>query len=228
MIADYLFNGHPESLQTAGVNSIWVCPTAGSPESLYGTPEGASGGTPEMYNGSSTTTTTPGNFFGLWGTDTSPLPHSYRYTPHPYPFFQCYVMNSKLFSQLTDGQYITHVKLAQLRPGCDVVIMTEKMTQYGEYQVSSDPEVYHYYPNPGNYNLSPQGYTNNIGQPKACNTRFTTRHRHGGYLLFADGHVAWFAWTQAQGLLDPTNPGTVSDINRPDSHVIWSPYGAVQ
>ena len=67
----------------------------------------------------------------------------------------------------------------------------------------------------------------NIGQPKATNTRFTTRHRHGGYLLFADGHVSWFAWTQVQGIPDPVTHN-IQNINRPDSHVIWNPFGAVQ
>jgi prepilin-type N-terminal cleavage/methylation domain-containing protein len=232
MMADYLFNGRKENLPTVGGNSIWVCPTAGSPDSLAGTSLSASGKTAEMYTvpptGTATNTTNPGNFFGLWGTDTTPKPpNNYGLTPYPYPFFQVYVMNSKLFTNLTSGAYVTHVKLAQLRPGSDVVIMTEKITQYGEYQVTTEPEVYNYYPNPNAYNLIPQGYTSNIGQSKACNTRFTTRHRHGGFLLFADGHVAWFAWTQVQGLIDPMQH-KVLDINRPDNHVIWCPYGAVE
>jgi prepilin-type processing-associated H-X9-DG protein len=128
---------------------------------------------------------------------------------------------------LASGQYVTSVKLAQLRPGSDVVLMTEKLMQFGEYAVSSDPEVYHLYKNPGGYDYCPQGYQSNIGQPKAWGSRFTTRHRHGGMLLFADGHVAWFAWTQVQGLVDPQDPSIIPDINRPDNHVIWNPYGAV-
>ena len=242
MMADYLFNGRPENLPTAGGNSIWVCPTAGPPASLTGTAlaaaaASAAGTSPKsaeiFYKPSPTVTPsdpanmTTGDFFGLYGTDTTPKPpNNYGHTVIPYPFFQSYVMNSKLFTGLTNGINVTHVKLAQLRPGSDVVIMTEKMTQYGEYQFSSEPEVYNYYLNPQGYNLITQGYVSNIGQAKACNTRFTTRHRHGGFLLFADGHVAWFAWTQVQGIPDPQTH-KVQDINRPDNHVIWCPYGAV-
>ncbi len=46
--------------------------------------------------------------------------------------------------------------------------------------------------------ITSQGYNNKLGQSKADWTRFTTRHHGGGDLLFADGHVAWFKWTQVQ------------------------------
>jgi prepilin-type N-terminal cleavage/methylation domain-containing protein/prepilin-type processing-associated H-X9-DG protein len=212
----------------AGVNSIWVCPTAGSPASLTGGPLTATGKGFEIYNGS---TVPPkavggtGDYFALHGNDAT-KGIAFK-TTFVYPFYQCYVINSKLFAPLASGDYVTKVKLAQLRPASDVVLMTEKMMQYGEYAVSSDPEVYHNYNNPGSYNYISQGYQSNIGQPKACSTRFTTRHRHGGMLLFADGHVAWFAWTQVQGLTSPQDPSIIPNINRPDNHVIWNPYGAV-
>lgn len=227
LIADYLYNGIKSNLPTAGVNSIWVCPTAGPPESLAG-PGNPDDATPEMFDPSNTrtTVTNPSDFFGLYGTD----PKN-GYNVRAFPFYQCYAFNSKLFTGLVSGQNITHVKLAQLRPGSDVVLMTEKITSYGEYQKSSEPEVYSYYPSPtkGPTDLigTGQGYESNIGQPKACNTRFTTRHRHGGNLLFADGHVSWFAWTQVQGIVDNATQG-VDTLNRPDNHVIWNPFGAVQ
>jgi prepilin-type N-terminal cleavage/methylation domain-containing protein len=223
MISDYL-NGIKTNLPTSGVNSIWVCPAANMPISLAGTANGETGLTGEMYAGSTTTSTAPSNYFGLWGTAAP-----YHYTKTVFPFYMCYVVNSKLFAQLVSGQYITHVKLAQLRPGSDVVLMTEKIIDYGEYARSSHPEVYNYYPSPGGspQNISAMGYMGNEGQPKAVNTRFMTRHRHGGFLLFADGHVGWYSWTQVQGLVDPLTR-TVLNLNRPDNHVIWNPYGAVQ
>jgi len=49
-----------------------------------------------------------------------------------------------------------------------------------------------------NGNLFVQGYLSNIGQAKADWRRFTTRHNHGGNLLFADGHVAEFGWLEVQ------------------------------
>jgi prepilin-type processing-associated H-X9-DG protein/prepilin-type N-terminal cleavage/methylation domain-containing protein len=234
MIEDYQ-NGHQGELPTYGANSIWVCPAAQEVDSLAGTGatvpgEVSSSTTPEVWTGNSLTPGTGvGNYFALWGTN--PQPPTNRYQPQLYPFYMCYVMNSKLFTTLASGQIINHVKLAQLRPGSDVVLMTEKVISYGEYSQSFAPTVFKYFTNygisPGSMNIGTQGYVNDMGQPKACNTRFTTRHRQGGNLLFADGHVAWFAWSQVQGLVDPLT-NKVLNINRPDNHVIWDPYGAVQ
>ncbi len=225
LIADYMYNGIKTNLPVAGQNNIWVCPSASSPDSLAGTPGSTvTGLSLEMYVNATSNSANPSNYFGLWGTD-----QKNGYTPRNFPFFMCYAFNSKLFASLVNGTNITHVKLAQLRPGSDVVLMCEKITNYGDYSLASEPECYHYYPNPSGspQDLCPQGYMSNIGQPKATNTRFTTRHRHGGYILFADGHVSWFAWTQVQGIIDNVTqkPDT---INRPDSHVIWNPFGMVQ
>jgi len=226
LITDYADKNIKANLPpNAGTNSIWVCPTAGQPISLAGGPLTA----PSVgYEGYISTGTKPntglGDYLAVEGNDAK-----VGFNKYYFPFYQCYVINSKLFTQLASGEYVTTVKLAQLRPGSDVVLMTEKLMQYGEYAMSSEPEVYHAYANPTAYNLAPQGqgYTSNIGQPKACSTRFTTRHRHGGMLLFADGHVAWFAWTQVQGIPNPQDLNIINDINRPDNHVIWNPYGAV-
>jgi prepilin-type processing-associated H-X9-DG protein/prepilin-type N-terminal cleavage/methylation domain-containing protein len=224
LISDYLYNGKKSSLPTAGANSIWVCPAASSPDSLAGSSLDTSGKSVEMYNGTSTPTGNPGDFFALWGTD-----QKFGFTAHPFPFYMCYTINSKLFTALVSGQNITRIKLAQLRPGSDVVLMTEKMVDFGEYNKSSYPEVYRYYPSPSNspQYIIPQGFCSTMGQPKATNTRFTTRHRHGGNLLFADGHVSWYAWTQVQGIVNPSTL-SVNNINRPDNHVIWNPFGPVQ
>jgi len=214
LISDYLYNGIKSNLPVAGVNSIWVCPAASAPVSLF------AGG--EMYiPGSRTPGQAPSDYFGLYGTDAKN-----GFSIVSFPFYMCYVINSKLFAPLISGQVITHVKLAQLRPGSDVVLMTEKLVNYGELSQSSCPEAYKYFPSPSAQNLGGNGYTSNIGQTKATNTRFTTRHRHGGNLLFADGHVSWFAWTQVQPIIPVTLIPT--DINRPDSHVIWNPFGPVQ
>src|SRR5207244_1346887 len=98
--------------------------------------------------------------------------------------YMSYVFNSMLFTVGDDGVKYDQWKLSQLRPGSDCIVMVEKLAIPGEYrlpdQASAAP------------NISDKGYTNNIGQPKANWKRFTTRHRGGGYLLFADGHVGWF------------------------------------
>jgi prepilin-type processing-associated H-X9-DG protein/prepilin-type N-terminal cleavage/methylation domain-containing protein len=231
LIADYMYNGLRSNLPTPGSNNIWVCPTASQPDSLFCTSASTSNGGPAGNGGeiyidpaSKTVTTGAGTFFGLWGTDAK-----FGYTAHPFPFFCCYAFNSKLFASLVSGQVINHVKLAQLRPGSDVVLVIEKITNYGEYNKSSEPECYSYYPSPSGspQYIIPAGFIGNIGQMKATDTRFTTRHRHGGNILFADGHVSWFAWTQVQGLVDPIQR-KVLNLNRPDQHVIWSPFGPVQ
>jgi prepilin-type processing-associated H-X9-DG protein len=74
------------------------------------------------------------------------------------------------------------------------------------------------------------GYASNIGQSKADWRRFTTRHNKGGNILFADGHVAHFPWTEVQiqasqmpgGKYNPSS----SDANQP-SKLIWSILGPV-
>jgi prepilin-type N-terminal cleavage/methylation domain-containing protein/prepilin-type processing-associated H-X9-DG protein len=222
LIADYLFNGIPSELPTAGQNNIWVCPSSGPPISLSGTPSGTAGSPPEIYVPGSlaTTTTGTGDFYGLYGSDWSAKRFTTGFT---FPFYMSYVFNSKLFTSLDSGQVINKVKLAQLRPGSDVVLLCERIMEYGEY-ASSD--IYNYYPNPPAHNIARTGYMNNIAQTKAFASRFGAKHRHGGMILFADGHVAWFAWTQVQGIVDITHPSIIP-INRPDNNVIWCPFGTV-
>jgi prepilin-type N-terminal cleavage/methylation domain-containing protein/prepilin-type processing-associated H-X9-DG protein len=210
MIAAAGANPNGSILPDVGVNSIWVCPAAGPPSSLFAG---------ETY------ATNP-NYYAVWGTG-----NGFGFTKHQFPVYQCYVFNSKLFTQLAGGTNVTKVKLAQLRPGSNVVLMTEKMMSYGEYSQSTDPEVAQFWSSHGSsmgaHNMTPSGWTSNIAQSKATYTRFTTRHRHGGFLLFADGHVSWFAWTQVAGIPNVLDNNNIPNINRPDNNVIWNPYGAV-
>jgi prepilin-type N-terminal cleavage/methylation domain-containing protein/prepilin-type processing-associated H-X9-DG protein len=220
-----------QPMPAAGNNSIWSCPTAGQPASLFGSyvdPDTLVKGNDEIDPqppNAQTTAQDGQNYYQLWGKDKG------RLNFITYPFYMCYVMNSKLFTTVSaPGQQpvnVTRVKLAQLHPGSSVPIMVEKIMQYGEYNV---PEIYRW---PGKANLQTPGpsvkglgYTGNIGQTKATGTRFAARHRKGGFLLFADGHVSWFAWTQVQGIIRNNNgQGQLYDINRQDQNVIWCPYG---
>ena len=133
--------------------------------------------------------------------------------------FLSYAFNSKLFTstQLT-------WRMSQLQPSSTTVLVTETLTNPGEWL---DPTVQKWGALYGTTtagtkvgkNISPTlGCTGAVGEPKACWTRFTTRHRHGGFLCFADGHVGWLAWTDTQG----TNPATEADWNNP-SKCIWNP-----
>jgi prepilin-type processing-associated H-X9-DG protein len=73
-----------------------------------------------------------------------------------------------------------------------------------------------------------RGFLGNIGQPKADWTRLATRHRGGGYILFADGHVSWWSWQQVQpvSISQPNSP-PITSANQPDLGIIWNPLGPV-
>ncbi|MDB5171428.1 MAG: N-terminal cleavage protein [Phycisphaerales bacterium] len=63
-------------------------------------------------------------------------------------------------------------------------------------------------------------HTKNLGQLKVEHKRFASRHRNrtGGFICFADGHVAFFS-------LEELNfPYFGSDYNNPNK-VIWDPFG---
>ena len=125
-----------------------------------------------------------------------------------------YAFNSKLYtsSQLT-------WKMSQLLPASTTVLVEERIMSPAEW---TDPTVQRWASvNPGTAvakTITASGYTGAIGQPKACWSRFTTRHRHGGFICYADGHVNWIAWTTTQG----PSPSTQTNWNYP-SECIWNP-----
>jgi len=90
------------------------------------------------------------------------------------------------------------LKMTSLRPGSEVILFTEKIGNPGEYKDEAVQQYNAAYPLVYDGKITAQGLNNKIGQSKADFTRFTTRHNGGGNLLFADGHVAWFKWTQVQ------------------------------
>ena len=55
---------------------------------------------------------------------------------------------------------------------------------------------------------------------KANWKRFAARHNGGGNLLFADGHVSYMKWVDAQIQNPLASP---LDANRPG--LIWNPFG---
>jgi prepilin-type N-terminal cleavage/methylation domain-containing protein len=146
-----------------------------------------------------------------------------------FPWAGTYVFNSKLTSTIS-GPAATRIKMSQIQPSSEIVLMTEKITAAGEYTV---PDVQAYIKNPlhsGAYNageINASGFNSNLGQSKADWRRFTTRHRGGGFLLFADGHVDWYSWLSAQIPDDqmPYNPNH-SDANQYGT-LRWSALGPV-
>ena len=132
--------------------------------------------------------------------------------------FMCYVFNSKLFGTANNGVDYQTWKISQLHPSSSVVLMTEKLMSNREYALPAQAASTHI--------SAAQGYTNNIAQLKACWSRFTTRHRGGGFLLFADGHVAWYGWQSLQPTLNAVNSNQ-ADANHPGYGVIWNPKSGV-
>lgn len=156
-----------------------------------------------------------------------------------FPWAGTYVFNSKLTDTINPAtNEPSHFKMSEIRFGSETVVMTEKITSFGEYQ---DPVVQSYINGTSGRAsataakaafsgyISSVGYLNNVGQTKADWRRFTTRHNHGGNLLFADGHVQWFGWLEAQfpatSLASGYNPNT-SDANQPGL-IRWSAIGPV-
>ena len=187
----------------AGDNNIFICPSA-APSGTQGTNDVVSG-----------------DYFMLNGTDSTGI-----LTGSLFKFACSYVYNSKF----TDKIGVTGpagLKLTSLRPASLCVVMVEKLSNSGEYQDASVQRFNTAYPTVYAAKLNAQGLNTKTGQPKANWTRFTTRHRSGGHLLFADGHVSWFAWKETQIQPDqmPYNAAS-SDANQ-YSKMIWSIAGPI-
>ena len=156
-----------------------------------------------------------------------------------FPWGGTYVFNSKLTDTTNpNSNEPAHFKMSAIKYGSETVLMTEKITNSGEYL---DPLVQSYLNGSSgrasasaaqasyNGNLSTSGYLSNVGQTKADWRRFTTRHHHGRNLLFADGHVAGFGWLEVQIPTSSLASGynmNVSDANQPGL-VRWSAIGPV-
>jgi prepilin-type processing-associated H-X9-DG protein len=156
-----------------------------------------------------------------------------------FPWAGTYVFNSKLTDTINPAtNEPAHFKMSAIRHAAETVMMTEKIANASEYQ---DSVVQSYINGTSGrasagvaqaaYNgvISSQGYLSNIGQAKADWRRFTTRHRHGGNLLFADGHVSWFGWLEVQFPTSSLGSGysaNRSDANQP-GFVVWSAVGPV-
>lgn len=114
--------------------------------------------------------------------------------------FLCYVLNSKLMSNSNPT-----LKISKLRPSSHFVLMVEKRMRPGEVSP-----------------LDSAAYGTSLARIKADRKRFTARHRNGGFLLFADGHVGWFSNAEVNV---PRQVSPFVDYNYPNK-VMWNPYGA--
>jgi prepilin-type N-terminal cleavage/methylation domain-containing protein/prepilin-type processing-associated H-X9-DG protein len=145
---------------------------------------------------------TPDGFFQLWGFPAgtiNPVPGS-DITQKSY---WSYVMNSKL----NDATSHSSLRMQQLHQAALIPLLVEKMMNPGEVVT------------PAPMGIAPKEA---LARCKTAYTRFTDRHRQGGFLLFCDGHVAWFSQAEIANPIDPSAANV--DYNQPNK-VIWNPWG---
>ena len=143
----------------------------------------------------------------------------------PRKTFMCYAFNSKA----SDGlPYVADpydptlkvppcIRVVKCRPSSQFALLVEKRMNKGEVDAQDDL----YYQSQGGQ--SGRITSRSLNRIKADWQRFTTRHRKGGFVLFADYSVRWVghkeALTAAQVGLD--------DWNQP-GRIVWTTGGAAK
>ena len=203
----YDSNGKPnpggrQPMAYAGLNDIFICPSAGDPF-----PEAATDTVDRSANGG-------GHYWEIWMVGRNILNggNGSLTRPAQYDFYSDYLFNSKL-NHTSNELGVPCLKMSSLRPGAEVVIMMEVRT--------SPYDVRHL---PGGDAWS----NNSLARTKGCWKHFTAVHNGGGHLLFADGHVQWFSTHE----IDHGNDvgfcnSLTSDFNEHGS-VVWDPMGPAQ
>jgi prepilin-type N-terminal cleavage/methylation domain-containing protein/prepilin-type processing-associated H-X9-DG protein len=138
----------------------------------------------------------PAGYFNLFGREPGATTSTYRET------FICYVLNSKLDDN-NNNQDVPVMKVNQLRPASKVAVIVEKRMQPGEA-----PKSIH--------------RNRTLARMKADWQRFAGRHRQGGMIAFADGHVDWFLEKDVQPVIDP-----YTGREKGNEFVIWSPLKSI-
>jgi prepilin-type N-terminal cleavage/methylation domain-containing protein/prepilin-type processing-associated H-X9-DG protein len=210
-------------LPAAGGNNIFTCPAVQAADAVAGSGDTLYPGAPDFY--------------AQYGTDSTGILLSAT-TPGLFKSNISYCYNKSLMNPpaatlaAPNPASVLSGKMSQLRPASSVVILTEKISYPGEYLNAT---VQSWAANNGFLGSSinkTQGYTSKISQLKANWTTFAARHNGGGNLLFADGHVAFYRWTDVQLYVKPnpvpaakpsTEYGDYYNANRPD--IIWCPWG---
>ncbi|MGA2230305.1 MAG: DUF1559 domain-containing protein [Tepidisphaeraceae bacterium] len=201
-------------------NNIFICPAAGPPNLN----PSAIPAVDTIWPG--------GSYYTLHGVDAAMQPKTRASPYYEFPSYMSYVFNSQIFTTLDppDGRDLNlghyNWKMSMLRPASSCILMVEKMAAPQEYHPGIlDEGALNI--DQGTTVVNSSGFLKDVSQLKAKWNRFTTRHRKGGYLLFADGHVAWFSWLQIQPIQVHNSQGYVTTANQPDQGLIWNPLGPV-
>ena len=210
-------------LPAIGGNNIFTCPSIQAASNVAGSGD-------VLYPGDS-------DFYAQYGTDSTGVLMSAT-SPALFKSNISYCYNKSLMNPpvatlgAPNPASVVSGKMSNLRPASAVVILTEKIAYPGEYLNQSVQTWAASNGFLGSSINSALGYTSKISQLKANWTTFTTRHNGGGNLLFADGHVGFYRWTDVQLFVKP-NPvpsakpspeyGDYYNANRPD--MIWCPWG---
>ncbi len=185
-------NGKPYfELQEAAINSTGKLPKWDESNSIFICPA-ASEAVPALNS----TEQVQDGYFLTWGRlRSAPGTNVQRRT------FFCYVPNSELNNPLPSNQQ-TRLKLSQLKPSSEMVLMVEKRLRPGEVTVAEDA----YY---GDVARRPPDRlrTRTLSRTRGEWQRFAGRHRNGGQILFADGHAEW------RSMKDVITPALAAQVN---------------
>jgi prepilin-type N-terminal cleavage/methylation domain-containing protein/prepilin-type processing-associated H-X9-DG protein len=164
-----------QNLAAAYSNNVFVCPAAGDPGPIVadGDPPALQGCFQTYYDPTEASGFIPEYVYN--SSTQSFAPSAPKAQCVPLKTYWCYVINSKLndstILQDNVANNFPSVKISQLKNSVWVPLLVEKMVAGGE--------------------VTP-AYTGAIDRDKTTWTRFSGRHRGGGNLVFADGHVDWF------------------------------------
>ncbi|HMB96351.1 MAG TPA: H-X9-DG-CTERM domain-containing protein, partial [Tepidisphaeraceae bacterium] len=114
------------------------------------------------------------------------------------------------------GSKLKSVKLSGLRPSSNVALFVEKRMSIGEVSKTLQTA----YGSPSGNDLD----SRRLARIKASWAWFTNRHRNGGYICFADGHVDWLSQKEVVLPTGYTTSDSSFNFNQA-SRVIWDPYG---
>ncbi len=190
-----------EPLPTIGDNSIYICPSATAMAIATGE--------------TSNVTVSNNSYFLIWGDPPANRGNYVKAATVQLPVCMSYVPNSKILSGTNPRP-----RLNQLSPSSNVAVFVEKRMAPQEIQ-PGDPYFTTFVGNPP-YSTTTGIDSKALGQLSTDWTRFTSRHRNGGYVCFADGHVGWYSLDQVNY---PNNIQNGIDDYNDQANVIWNPFG---